>query len=346
MALLLARSRDHGRAGFPVLTRLTLTRTLTLAAAGVLGAAPGALAGSFGDPGPGSPPPTDGSPQSTTVKSCRLFAAPDSFGLSCGGGHDTFLTVRQILGGDPLPTCWDDALPPDLKAKYDPIAAQRIAAGTKGAFYLEICLHGVDPQTLQVLPGGIHYSQTVQWIPDGREPKTLTDRQRRLVATSDQQATIPLPVVASSPSVIPRVGQDVSFWVSNQHVAGPLRFAGAGVGQVLMRARLVYLQVTPDPTDGTTVGCPGAGVVATRTDTPTSRPDGCWWRYRRSSASQPGQSNPDPGNGTSLPAYDVQAVATWVVEYDANGGWRRLATFERRQALEQPVTEIQTLVLP
>jgi hypothetical protein len=278
------------------------------------------------------------------VRTCRLYAEPESFGLTCRNGTDGFDSIKKILGGDPLPDCWDDQLPPDLAAAKADETAQHRAAGDQGKFYLHVCLKGVDPETLQVEPGGIRYTQTPLWIEPPDQPKTLTDRQRGLVRTADQSQRIPLPVVATSPSTTPRVGQDVSFWVTNARQTSQLVVDGPGVGRVAMRGRLVFLEVTPDPAQSS-VGCQGAGLRADRADTPSTAPGACWWHYDRSSATQSGQSQ--ALNGSVLPAYDVQTAATWVVEYDTGDGvWRTLATFDRRQALQQPVTEIQTLVVP
>jgi hypothetical protein len=311
--------------------------------AGLVPAGEASAGGGLGGTPSGPPAPSDG-PQTTTVRTCRLYAEPESFGLTCRHGTDGFDTIRQILGGDPLPDCWDDQLPPDLAIALAPEVAQNRDKGLKGDFYLHVCLKGVDPKTLKVEPGGIHYTQNPVWIEPPARPTTLTDRQRGLVATADQNQRIPLPVVATSPSTTPRVGQDVSFWVTNDRQTAPLVVAGPGVGRVVMRGRLVFLQVTPDPSQSA-VGCRGAGLRADRADSPTSAPGACWWRYARSSATQPGQSQ--AVDGAVLPAYDVPTVATWVVEYDPGDGvWHTLATFERRQALEQPVTEIQTLVVP
>jgi hypothetical protein len=282
---------------------------------------------------PGGSAPVATGPVHRQVKTCRLYASDLGFGMLCnritGGG----LSIRQILGGEPLPGCWQEELPADLQSEYAALQAERIRSGSQGAFWLQTCLHGIDPKTLRVT-GEVTFTEEVVWINDGDPVVRLTPGQARLVTIERHEATIPLPTVVTSPTVRPRVDQDVAFRVVNDNQVGPLLFNQPGVGPVQMRARLIHLQVTPQP-GAAAVNCPGTGVQVTATDTPASRPQACWTKYTRSSAAQPGQT------------YAVQAVTSWTVEYSTGGGpWQALATVEKRQTSLQPVTEVQTVVVP
>lgn len=305
-----------------------LAGTLMLLAVPVVVAPQARAEGGLKAPGASAPPASG--PVRKTVKSCRLYASQSGFGMRCGSLSGDGSTVKEILGGDPLPDCWHEPLPEELVADYAELRAAQLAAGEKGDFWLETCMKGIDPVTLRVT-GEVTFTEEVVWVPEGTPVITLTRNQQVLVAIEAKSARIPLPSVATSPAVRPRVQQDVSFRVVNDVEAGPVTYSRNGT-LVEMRARLVHLRIVPQP-GATAVNCPSAGVEVTATDTRATRPDGCWFTYPRSSAAQPGRT------------YEVRAVTSWTVEYSTGGAWIPMATIEKEQITLQPVTEVQTLVV-
>jgi hypothetical protein len=299
---------------------------LGVAVATALATAPAAQADGGGEGGsPG------GSSTSRTVGNCRVYGGSGGFGLDCRSYSGSDDTIREILGGDPLPDCWDEPLPAELLDEYAPLISEQAALGQRGRFVLRTCMTGIDPRTLKKT-GDVKFDQQVTWVPEGDPGKpALTERQKRLVGIERKSAVIPLPLLVATPTVRPRVEQPVSFAVANAREVGPLTYVDAGT-VVRMRARLTRLEITPAP-GGPSVSCAGGGVTAGPGDTPRSQPEGCWWTYDRSSAAQPG--------GT----YPVRARARWVVEYSRGGGWLQLSSFAKEQTLQQPVTEIQTVVI-
>jgi hypothetical protein len=309
---------------------LPLITVMAAALAAATGLAPAASAGQGMNTLQATSPEVTG-PVTKTVKTCRLYANETAFGMRCGTVTVDGSTIREILNGDPLPTCWHEPLPVGLSDEYGELEGQKEAHGDSGAYWLKTCLKGIDPETLRV-HGKVTFTEEVVWVPDGAEVVGLTDNQRTLVAIEAREARIPLPTVATTPTVRPRVMRDVAFSVVNDVQAGPVSYSNGGT-TVEMRARLVHLRIVPAQ-GASAVSCPGAGVEVTTGDTPTTRPEACWWRYARSSAAQPGRT------------YEVRAIASWTVEYSAGGAWTPLAMIEKQQVTLQPVTEVQTMVVP
>ncbi|MDQ1289086.1 MAG: hypothetical protein QG622_2652 [Actinomycetota bacterium] len=269
-----------------------------------------------------TPPPPSG-PVRRTVKTCRMYANNVSFGMRCGLSTLTGRTIQQILGGDPVPGCWHEPLPADLTDEYAELLREKASQGERGAFYLKTCMKIAEPE--------VTFSEEIVFLPEGEPPTTLTRNQRTLVAIEAKESRIPMPTIASSPSVRPRVMQDVAFRVVNDTSTPTITDTRSGT-KVEMRARLVHLRIIP-MTGAAAVGCSGGGVEVTAADTRTARPDACWYRFPRSSAAEPGQT------------YPVRAIASWTVEYSTGGVWTPLATIEKQQTALQPVTEVQTMVV-
>lgn len=263
-----------------------------------------------------------------TVSHCAVVAVPSYLGVSCAGAADWGAkTVKQILGKDPVPGCWDEALS-DTELSAMGLSNQ---AGPQGyRWYWERCLHGIDPKTKTIQPGGISIDVGLTKIDNGQKTKQLTQRQQQLVAAEDNNAGVPAPVAGVTPSSHPRVGQWVSF------VDGTADEVVVPAGAVTLRARVTGLDVEPlGAGGGDEVSCPGTGVKAQAGDSPATEPAGCWYKYAHSSAAQPQE------------AYPVRMTAHWTVETSVpgGGGWVPFTEFTKSQTTRLPVTEIQTLVV-
>jgi hypothetical protein len=278
---------------------------------------------------------------------CSLYGNPDGFGVVCAGGKGGFSTVKQILGRDRLPSCWDEPL---TAADLD-----RVVATDREDFgyYWQRCLTGIDPKTLTVEAHGVSFTQElvtfpipVVKCPPGQLAKpagscvvSLSARQKRLVAIEGADELIPFPVAVSSPGAKVRVNADVAFSDGSETTVGPVIQSGAGVGTVRMQARVVGFSVSPRGNDGVKIKCAGGGVLVNAGDTPSTVPAACWFRYLQSSARQPDLK------------YPVSATATWQIRYTAGAAntpwrnWTLLNTVTKTQVTQTPVVEIQTLVI-
>jgi hypothetical protein len=276
-----------------------------------------------------------------------MYGNPDGFGVVCAGATGGFSTVKQILGSDRLPTCWDEEL---SVADLD-----RIVATDRDDFgyYWQRCLTGIDPKTLKVEADGVAFTQQLVTFPKpvvscepGKLAKpagscvvSLSERQRRLVAIEGAYALIPFPVAVPSPGAKVRVNADVAFSDGSETTVGPVVQSGAGVGTVRMQARVVGFSVSPTGEDGDKVSCTGGGLLVSAGDTPGSVPGACWYRYLQSSAKQPDLR------------YPVSTTATWQIRYTSGAAntpwqnWKLLNTVTKTQVTQTPVVEIQTLVI-
>ena len=314
-------TRAPGRVG------ATAVALLALGLAGPTYADPG---GNF--PGPATPTPT---PTPTTtggtvydqVGNCSVVSTPGYMGLSCSGGSGKFDSIAKTLHGDDLPTCWNDAMTP---AQQD---AMMLGSKEGESWYWERCLHGIDPDTLEVGPDGVTFTITyVSLTPD--QVTTLTPHQLNLVDRFDQDGQIPSPVAGVSPMDQPRVGAWFSFFDGTDDEVT------VRAGGVVLRARIERLTVEPlgegvaEPSDvALPLHCDGTGHRAERGDNPDNA-DGCWFKYLRSSADQ---SDND---------YDVWMTAHWKVEYSLNGAdFQPFNEFDKSQITTIPVSEIEALVV-
>ena len=55
-----------------------------------------------------TPPTTDRPAQETHWRNCTIVSGPTYIGGVCAGERNKGRTVKQILGDDPVPDCWDD----------------------------------------------------------------------------------------------------------------------------------------------------------------------------------------------------------------------------------------------
>lgn len=317
-----------------------LVRGMTVAGAAVLavgllptGANAGGGYGNEDWAGSGSAPSTGSTggvvAQPVQETGCTVVSTPHYLGAACGDSNaGEGRTVKQILGDDPVPTCWHE----DFSAQdHEGTGFVNTGEPDPKTWYWEWCMEGVDPETKE-RTGPITF--TVTYVPLGRDDKVvrLTPRQAELVRIQRSDGgTIPNPIAISSPSAFPRVGMWVSFFDS----ADP-EVVETSVGAMELRAERTWIRVHPTGT-GMSVQCPGGGSKATPEDTKETLPDACWFRYLRSSAQQPDQE------------YPVSITAHWVASYrhPATGGvWQTLNEFDKTTQMTLPVSEVQALVVP
>jgi hypothetical protein len=276
-------------------------------------------------PGPATP---DRPAKTDTFQNCTVVSGPQYLGLACAGrGNDT-RTVRQILGPDPVPDCWD------TRVTDTELAAMHLEnqPGENGwTYYWRRCLSGVDKETKTLEPGGMQIETELVRLPNGEDPKTLTRRQHNLVDGLGDNGNVPTPFAAISPSDHPRVGANVAFWNTS---AGEVDVTA---GAVTMRARVVRTYVEPLGKDkAPRIDCAGNGTRVVRGQVPTEGDDICWYKYLRSSAAQVDD------------VYHVQITSHWVVDISATGlpgTFIRFDEFDKSAITRVPVTEIQALVV-
>jgi hypothetical protein len=293
-----------------------------VAVVALLGGTSPAAAFDSGDPPSDGAVATSEGAQQTQVSTCSLYANSAGFGMSCLGGDGSVASLKQVLGGDPFPACWHEVPP----AGFVPPAP----ADGSGAWWIETCVKGIDPETLK-RTGPVLLEQRPVFLAPGAE-RFLTVNQRNLIA-SVQQGTYPLPLLAMGPSSSPRVNTDVYFWVVPGRAGTVERRVVLPAGAVSMRATIVQTAVQPTGPAGPTVRCAGRGVEVHAVTDPEEVPGACHHRYRHSSARASGGE------------YAMPVTAYWRVEYSTGGTWTELGTFAVNTVQRLRVTEIQTLVV-
>lgn len=298
----------------------------------VTGGGPTGGTGSGSSTGTGGSAPVgdSGGSHSGTVGNCHVVSSPSFLGLSCGtvnGGGNT-QTIKQMLGSDPLPGCWNEPMTDQEKAA---LGVQDTPGAQGSTWWWVKCLTGIDPKTLAVQPGGAKISwgyNSYLTNPGPGDPKVvrLTANQQKLVDSQARVGSIPTPVAAVSPSGVPVVGQQVAFF------DGTPGEVTRDLGGVSLRA--LVTKVTVDPMgDGNSVSCPGTGVRAASTDTPASKPGACWYQYTKSSAREQDQK------------FAGSITAHWEVSVSTDGGahWQPFNAFDKTALTNQQVNEIQAL---
>lgn len=326
--------------------RIVLAAALTASALAVT--APAAFAGIGGEtkpppvtgngptPDPGTAPAAD-APTHGTAEGCSLVAGPNYVGASCGTASDRGgRTVKEILGEDPVPDCWQEPL---TAAELDSIGEENVAGPDGYTWVWQRCLTGIDKETKRLEAGGIKISiEPLKWLND-KPYTTLTDNQQELVDINDNSGMIPTPITIVSPSYRPRVGQWV--WFRDGTPPADTDFQ-VHVGPVTLRPHIVSIEVHPlgygvgDKVDD----CPGTGVTAQPgwTGGADGNHPACSYQYQHSSASQEHHT------------YPVTMIAHWQVDLTvqtaAGTQTSVFAQFQKSQITALPVTEIQTVVVP
>jgi hypothetical protein len=275
-----------------------------------------------------TPPDTGGDhPAYGTIKNCAIVSSSSYLGMSCAGSDGGGRTIKQILGSSDVPACWDEPL---TDAELAAMNVQNKPGPDGWTYYWEKCLSGIDPKTKTLEPEGIKITVGLIPIANGDPIKTLDSHQQELINAFAENGNIPVPVAGVSPADHARVGGNVSFF------DGTPDSLQVAFGSVVLRAHIESIDIEPlGPGRLPKISCPGTGVVAQPGDTPESKPQGCWYRYLRSSAGQPHDE------------YPVQITAHWIVESSADGG-ATFTTFNRftKSAITRvAVKEVQALVV-
>lgn len=271
--------------------------------------------------------PDTGTPAYGSVKNCAIVSSSSYLGMSCAGSDDRTRTIKQILGSSEVPGCWDEAL---TDAELEAMNVENSPGPDGWTYYWEKCLSGIDPKTKTLEPDGIKITIGLVRIDHGDPVKTLDHNQQVLINGLAQQGNIPVPVAGVSPADHARVGGDVSFFDGTPDIVQ------VAVGPVILRAHVESIDVEPlGPGRAPKISCPGTGLIAHAGDTPLNKPNGCWYRYLRSSA------------GLAHEAYPVQITAHWTVESSADGGatFTVFNRFTKSAVTRVFVTEVQALVV-
>lgn len=313
-----------------------LRRSLAAVAAAGLGltlSAPQAVAG-LGDP-PTRPGEGISWGNGATVRiktyqtgdgACSLIASPTSIGGVCVRANAfSGVTIEEILGGDPLPECWDEPL------TEEELTAANLINSEDAGWYWHRCLRGVDPETYEIDPDGIFLEVGI-WPFEHGDPDLvfLTENQQRFMDRFVDRGNVPTPVLMASPNPLPFVNDDVAFYNFGEdemqvHLSSP---------GVQMRAQITEMMVYPQGREGPSITCPGPGRQADADDTPQTLPDACWYAYEQSSLDRPGD------------VFDAEIHVKWQVDARVNGTWDQFHEFTKSGYARIPVNEVQALVRP
>jgi hypothetical protein len=270
------------------------------------------------NPGDDNPPPTGGS--AVAVNRCVLYANTSGFGADCAAGSSR-LPIKDVLGNDKFPECRFDPRPGD-------VSPPDTHDGEKGAWYLKTCLKGIKDD------GTGDFTRTTElvWFPEGKDVPGLTGNQNN--AWNVYKATYPPPVPQFGPATLPRVLIPTYFWLTASTGSTIDHTVFDGTRDVLMRARVERLEVTPGRyKDERPFLCPGSGLPYDFSLGIFNQPSTCSYEYDRSSAIAADKE------------FDVTIQADWVVEYQlADGSMRLLGRFPLGNVFKTPVDEIQTVV--
>lgn len=257
---------------------------------------------------------------------CSLIASPHSIGGVCVRANAfTGITVEEILDGDPLPECWDEPL------TQDELEAINLVNSEDAGWYWHRCLEGIDPETFEIDPEGLHLSVYI-WPYQNDDPELLflTENQQRFVDRFVNRGNVPQPVLLASPNPLPFVNDDISFYnYGTDEMQVDLPAPG-----VQMRAKITELLVYPEGRDGESITCPGPGRQADVNDTPQNLRDACWYAYEQSSMTQPGDY------------FEAEIHVKWQVDARVDGSWEPFHEFHKSGSAQIPVNEVQALVRP
>ena len=285
------------------------------------------------DPTPPPPPQQgdDGSDrpaQQTTWRGCTIVSGPSYIGGICPGAGNEGRTVKEILGKDPVPDCWDDKA---TDAELTAMGRENVPGPGGYTYYWHRCLTGVDKETKKVEPGGMHIASGLIPIPNGTPPITLTANQQELVDGVADSGNVPVPVAAVSPADHARVGLPAAFFNSS---SGDFYVRPLGA---VIHAHVVHTTIEPlGQGIGPQIGCPGNGTIARPGQTPVEGDGLCWYKYLRSSAGQVDD------------LYHVRITSHWVVDISADGvagTFERIDEFDKSATSLIPVKEVQALVV-
>jgi hypothetical protein len=284
----------------------------------VLSPASAAFAGGQGAP-PTDPVATGGGV--AVSHRCLLYANQSGFGADCAAGK-SHKSAKEILGVEDFATCRDEPIPDDVSTPRNHI-------GEEGAWYLETCLKGINPDGT----GDFTRTTEVLWFPKGKPIHVLTQNQQD--AWNSFQSTYPSPTAQFGPATAPRVLIPTFFWLTDSSGATITRTVFDGTQDVEMEARVVRIEVSPGLKDGEEpFPCDAPLLHYDPLLSMYNQPSHCSYEYHRSSANKVGH------------IYQVIVKADWVVRWRPVGGefGPPLGAFSLSQITKTPVDEIQTVV--
>lgn len=257
---------------------------------------------------------------------CTFIASPNSIGGICvrASAFDG-PTIEEVLGGDPLPECWDE------KLTDEELADINLAHGEGTSWYWHRCLRGIDPETLEIDPEGLYFQIGIWPIADDSpDLVSLTPNQQAFVDRFVDRGNVPRPLLVASPSPVPWVNDDVAFFNFGDDEVS-LNLAQPGVA---MRGKITEIKVFPEGPDGPVVTCPGSGIQVDADDTPQTVPDACWHAYEQSSLGREGDH------------FEANIYAKWQVDIRINGQWEPFHEFTKGAPSMVQVNEVQAVVRP
>ena len=333
MVTIVGRTKDMS--AHPTRSRLRRGALAVLAAAGV-GLSAMTPAEALGRPpvrpGEGISWGDGGQAKITTIatgegSACSFIASPNAIGGVCvhAKGFDG-PTIEEILGGDPLPECWQE------KLTAQELSDLNLANGTGTSWYWNRCLAGIDRETMEIEPGGLYFGVGIlPFRDDDPELVFLTPNQQAFVERFVDRGNVPTPVLVASPNPTPFVNDDVAFFnYGEDELVVDMRSAPG----VQMRAKITETKVYPEGPDGPVVTCAGPGVQAEEGDTPESLPEACWHAYEQSSIGRDGD------------VFDAEIHVKWQVDVRIGGVWRPFHEFTKASPAMVQVNEVQALVRP
>lgn len=312
-----------------VVGRFSSAALAVVSALGLVLAGGAAQATDWGDPvQTGGQTSTDGPADNLSWRNCSIVSGPSYVGGVCAGSASEGKSVKEILGDDPVPDCWDEPVSADDMAA---LGVENVPGPDGYTYYWEHCLTGVNKKTKVPEPGGMHISTLLYARPNSKPPRTLTANQQQLVDGLADRGNVPAPVAATSPSAQPRVGLDLAFFNLSD---GDFYVRPPGA---VIHAHVDHTYVEPLGAGRLPkIDCPGNGTAASPGQRPATGDGLCWYRYLHSSAGQPDD------------VFDVQITSHWVVDISADGKpgtFERLDDFTKSATTLMSVKEIQALVV-
>jgi hypothetical protein len=311
------------------------------------------LCGEGPPPPPNPPPPPPGSPTGhATVRNCSLYANPNNFGYVClGGDSGDVTTVKQILHGDPPPTCWDVPI-----SDQDAATLYSLDPNPAAPYYLRSCITGLDLNKSVYYQPGLQLNQEIisivanspncplplkqRDLNERRCVATLTNHQQQVVTFARPgQAEIPAVRLVTQPSATIRTNVDSVYSDGPKRHRLDIRVDKTADNGVHLWAEMTEYKVLPyGPDGGHAVSCKVGSAVGLNDDAQlapcSGNPPAVHWTYPTSSAGQPEQ------------AYPLRLQTDWTVFYtDAAGQTQRLATFSKYGDYKLPVYDVQSLVV-
>lgn len=267
--------------------------------------------------------------------SCHVVSSAGYMGATCikvNGTDGTALSIKELLGGEELPGCWD------IPLSDKELNGLGLKNGADYTWYWHKCLYGIDPETFEIHPPvivrtGLYPIKRYEGPPDYVVVE-LTPVQTRVVERYTNDDIIPPSVLGISPDAVPLVNQQVSFFDYVDKDKYPVVVDVPEV-DLKMRAHIDKMKVLPTGRSGPVVPCDGLGYRAEPGEVEADHPDGCWYAYKQSTLAMEDD------------AYKAEIHTHWVVEVSIGGGeWQHFNDFWKGSYWMVGVNEVQAVVVP